>query len=383
MFAYVQSLGCAPNQADAASIRRALLESGATLADSPENAGIVVVLTCGFTSQMEQQNRLRLAELLSQMQSGAHLLVGGCLPGMTSGQLGLPASTYLFGPRSMSEALFELRTLAGSVTANREQAIDEIETPDARPHLVRIATGCMSQCAFCAIPQAAGRTKSRPIHDIVAEVVALEGRGIRRVLLTAEDASSYGRDIGVTFIPLLHAILDATSRIQIGIDTLNPKWLRDTVDEFAELLQNRRIARTLYVPIESGSDQILRTMGRGYSIADVHRILSKLFALQPHAQIITDFIVGFPGETDFDLEATRAIVRKYPFHFVEVFSYTERAGTAASRMVAPPENVRRQRAELLIADVLAHAAIGERSTNVNQRLLVNTNVDLQELDHAQ
>lgn len=368
MFAYVQSLGCAPNQADAAAIREALAKVGCAFTERPGDAGLVVVLTCGFTTQMEHQNRLRLSELVSQMQSGARLFVGGCLPGMTSGQLGLPPTTFLFGPRSMSEALFELQTYAGSVAGGcAETPADSSDS--ARPHLVRIATGCMSQCAFCAIPQAAGRTKSRPVADIVAEVQQLEARGVRRVLLTAEDSSSYGRDIQVTFTTLLRSVLKSTSTVVLGIDTLNPKWLRDVVTDFADLLRHRRIARTLYVPIQSGSDRVLRAMGRGYTVADVHAILAELLALNPQPRIITDFIVGFPGESEEDFASTRAMLRAYPFHFVEVFAYTERSGTPAARMVASPELLRRHRADQLIADVLECAAVR------NAPQLVNTNLE--------
>ena len=117
MLAFVEALGCAPNQADSNAVRSVLQSIGCELTDDASAAGLVVVFTCGFTAQMEGRNRSRLDELVADMQSGARLFVGGCLPGITAGRLGLHPTTFLFGPRTIGDALFEMRTYAGSVAA--------------------------------------------------------------------------------------------------------------------------------------------------------------------------------------------------------------------------------------------------------------------------
>ena len=383
--AYVECLGCAPNRADGARVAQILERNGWTLVEEPSCAAALVVLTCGFTQQMEDANRKRLTKLAATLAKGSRLFVGGCLPSMATSPLELPEQTFFFSPMTIESLEGELRSLSMErPSSNARRLAGPTET-----RLIRVSTGCLSHCTFCAIPNAAGQTKSRCIPEIVSELDLLVQSGAQSFLLTSEDVGAYGLDIGVCYPDLVGALLQNTNAESISIDTLNPRWLRRFLPQTIRFLGNKRVNPLLYVPIQSGSDKILQRMARGYTSHDVRYILDCLLRERPDVRLVTDFIVGFPGETGEDFEATRTLLRDYrsSMQYVEVFKYTERPGTAAVGFVDPvPEPVRDQRAHVLLADVLEtrfrSAGIGTREDLFSylsdpRPSLANTNLDVE------
>jgi MiaB/RimO family radical SAM methylthiotransferase len=303
---------------------------------------------------------------------------------MATSRLEVPEQTFFFNPMTISSLERELMDL--SLERSSSHAPGLSKTPEVC--LIRVSTGCLSQCTFCAIPNAAGRTKSRSIPDIVSEVNSLVQGGAGSFLLTSEDVGAYGLDIGVSYAGLVSTLLQETKAELLSIDTLNPRWLFRTLPQTIHFLGSKRVSPLLYVPVQSGSDKILRRMARGYTSNDVRYILDSLSKERPDVRLVTDFIVGFPGETEADFEATRTIFRDYrsSIQYVEVFKYTERPGTAATRFADPvPDPVRDQRARVLLADVLEARlraqGIGTREglfsfLSSRKRLSVNTNLDV-------
>ena len=216
--AYIECLGCAPNRADGARVAQILERYGWTLIVEPSCAAAVVVLTCGFTQQMEDANRKRLLELAASLAKGSRLFVGGCLPSMAFSPLELPEQTFFFNPTTIESLDRELR----DPSLERSPSHTPCLGATSETRLIRVSTGCMSHCTFCAIPNAAGQTKSRSISEIVSQVDSLVQSGAQSFLLTSEDVGAYGLDIGVCYTDLVGALLQKTNAEFISIDTLNP-----------------------------------------------------------------------------------------------------------------------------------------------------------------
>lgn len=383
--AYVENLGCAANRADGNRLQRALESHGWEIGTSVGRAQLVIVLTCGFTDHAESINRLRLRELAQEIGPSARMLIGGCLPAITGEPLNLPAHFGTFGPQDVDGIISaieaEERTLPPSTASRTTKKLGP------KPYMIRVSTGCRSRCTFCAIPRAAGQTKSRSVADIVSEISDACATGQYWIRLVSEDVSAYGLDADTNYVELVKEVLRRTRVQQLTLDTLNPRWLRQRVHETAELLSDRRLDRRIYVPVQSGSTRVLRRMARGYTRKDVEMVLTHLLDSVGDLQVSTDFLVGFPGEEEVDFQASRHLLRGYPFRFVEVFAFAARTGTPAQSFVdSMNESVRRQRAKILIADFLemqmeAEAIESEAGLldflNQRSRLGINTNISLQ------
>ena len=190
-------------------------------------------------------------------------------------------------------------------------------------------SGCMHQCSFCAIPMANGRTVSRPVARIISDVQRWAGQGIQSFRLVSEDVAAYGLDCGTSIVDLMQALVDLRLPIRVYLDYMQLQWVYRFKASLLELLSSDIFAKHLYWPIQSGSDLILSRMKRGYTVSQVRELLDGLFSRFPDAEVSSDFIVGFPGETEEDFAATRALLTAYPFWYCNIFKYEERPFTEA------------------------------------------------------
>lgn len=381
--AYVECLGCAANRADGAGVERALASAGWALVSSPEDARLVVLMSCAFTAAMESRSRTRIEELSTLLPAGGRLMIGGCLAAIARAPFELPEATVVFSPADMSAFTAEIDRMAH----DEPVAWDPAGNGRGGVQLVRVATGCGSRCAFCAIPKAAGATRSRSPAAVVAEINELGERGFGSFQLTSEDFSSYGRDLGTSFVELVREVLASTRAKRVILDTLNPRWLHRYLESFLDLVADPRIDDRLYVPIQSGSDRMLMRMARGYRRPQVLELLEALSAHPRGLRVSTDFLVGFPGETAEDFDDTRRLLHQHDFDFVEVFCYSEREGTPAAHFPDPvPCEVRHQRVRTLLADLIGRdldrrgfdgdVDLVEWLTATATKLPINTNIRL-------
>lgn len=343
---HILTMGCQMNVGDGDWLTRALIADGFTQAPDHE-ADIHILMTCSVREKPEQKVASELGRIADRHghKPDVFVVVGGC----TAQQLGtalwrrFPMVRLVFGadgvaaaPRAIARIAREpgLRLSLLDFTESypeREQAWPEDRLPPRA--FVSIMQGCDNFCSYCIVPFVRGRQKSRGAAAILDECRALTARGVREVTLLGQNVNSYGQDAsgdGTSFAALLDLVAAVPGIERIRFTTSHPKDLSDDVIErFAELPQ---LCPSLHLPVQSGSDTVLRRMGRRYDTAAYRTLIDKLRRASPDIVLTTDLIVGFPGETEADFQATLDLVREVGFESGFSFMYCDRPGTASERL---------------------------------------------------
>ena len=365
---FVENFGCRATQADGAAIERQLADQGLSRADTAAEAEVVVLNTCTVTSSADQDARAAIRRI-HRLNPGARILVTGCYAQRASEeisamdgvslvvgnshkhQLGeLAAANGLVVPELVTaEALVPLDSL-GSQGRRAPVVVEDIfahtqllaapvfdsDNEKTRPNL-KVQDGCNNRCSFCVIPYVRGRSRSLPLAEVLQNVDQLVANGYQELVLSGINLGRWGRDLAATrdrFVDLLRAILERTSVPLLRISSVEPM---DWSDELIALAAaSPRIAKHAHVPLQSGSDRILRHMHRRYRPWHYEDRIQCIHAAMPQAAIGADVMVGFPGETDEDFEQTRALIERLPFTYLHVFTYSSRPGTPSAGM---PEQV--------------------------------------------
>jgi threonylcarbamoyladenosine tRNA methylthiotransferase MtaB len=403
---YVENFGCRATQADGAALERQFEERGVARASSSALASVVVLNTCTVTSAADRDARAAIRRVRRQ-NPGASIVVTGCYAQRAPEEIaGLPGVSYVVGNSHKHQlAEIALKGMAGSPPAgfvplevlgwNGGGPIDQssifvsdifahtelLAAPvfdvsgdvsgDAggglhertRPNL-KVQDGCDNRCSFCVIPYVRGQSRSLGMDRILREVNALVDSGYREVVISGINLGQWGRDLAVSPEPsafrgiqdlvakgrgltsLIRAILSATAIEKLRISSVEPM---DWSDELIALVASSpRIARHAHVPLQSGSDPVLRRMHRRYRPWHYREKIEKIHAAMPDAAIGADVMVGFPGETEAEFEATRRLIADLPFTYLHVFSYSARPGTPAAVMGNQvPVHVTRERNRIL------------------------------------
>ena len=343
---HVTTMGCQMNVGDGDWLTRALTAEGFTPA-SDEEAEIFILFTCSVRDKPEQKVVSEIGRIADRHRDNpeAFIAVGGC----TAQQLGtalwrrFPMVRLVFGTDGIAAAPKALARLAREPGLRlslldftesypeRDQSWPEDRLPPRA--FVSIMQGCDNYCSYCIVPFVRGRQKSRSRPSIIEECTSLAQRGVREVTLLGQNVNSYGLDAsgdGTSFAALLDAVAAVPGLERIRFTTSHPKDLDDAViARFADLPQ---LCPALHLPVQSGSDDILRRMGRRYDTAAYLTLVAKLRQARPDLALTTDFIVGFPGETEADFAATLDLVRKVGFESGFSFMYSDRPGTASERL---------------------------------------------------
>lgn len=317
---YIESLGCIGNQADSNRVRKFLIANKHIQVNNPNIADIIIVMSCGVTQVAEDYNIDRISKLISQKKENSKIYIGGCLPAINRKAVDYQLITDVFSPRNLHKLD---RIIGGDIKIS---TISPTIIEDDNTHLksIRISTGCMSKCAYCAIPFANGKTVSRSIEDIFFDITEAINNGIKQIKLVSEDVGAYGLDINVSIIDLLTKIIKDPRTFTVYLDTINPIWFLKYSNDLLGLLENKKISKSICIPIQSGSSRILKLMNRGYSANDIEVTLDKIFKQIPTIKLSTDFIVGFPTERETDFDESLKIIEKYDFNHVQIFSYEDR-----------------------------------------------------------
>lgn len=381
---YVENFGCRATQADGAVIERQLQECGLTPAAGPLDAEVVVLNTCTVTASADQDVRAAIRRIHRQ-NPACRILVTGCyaqrapqeiaaLPGVTAvvgnshkaqvAQIvcgdGLARDEAGGQPHLSSASLREggaPETHGLVVQAQGFVSLGEVEPAPAaeiyvgdifahtelvgapvfetgaktRPNL-KVQDGCNNRCSFCIIPWVRGHSRSLQTDEAVREVQALVDAGYREVVLSGINLGRWGRDLPgrQRFEHLVQAILERTSLEKLRISSVEPMdWSEELI---ALVAGSPRIAKHAHVPMQSGSDRVLRWMHRKYRPWHYADRLRKIRAAMPQAAIGADVMVGFPGETDLDFAETHTMIEQSPLTYLHVFSYSSRPGTAAASL---------------------------------------------------
>ena len=353
---YVENFGCRATQADGAALERQLRERGLTRADSTDRAEVIVLNTCTVTASADQDARSAIRRARRQNPT-AKIIVTGCYAQRAPEELAaiagvdlvvgnshkheivdsiLPAGSGSFVPLAHIGAPVESKLLVGDIFAHTElMAAPVFDSGDphekTRPNL-KVQDGCNNRCSFCVIPYVRGRSRSLKLEHVIREVDALVSGGYREIVLSGINLGQWGRELSprVNFSVLLRAILDRSAIEKIRISSVEPM---DWTTELIELVASSpRICKHAHVPLQSGSDKVLRRMHRKYRPWHYADRVERIRRAMPDAAIGADVMVGFPGETDNDFEQTRAFIDALPFTYLHVFTYSSRPGTPSVGM---------------------------------------------------
>ncbi len=351
----VYTLGCKVSQYES----EAILEEAARRGFIPveEGADVAVINTCTVTAEGDRKCRQLIRRLVRQSPE-TKIMVCGCYSQVSPEVVAaIEGVAYVCGSEG------KLRTVTRALELLDGKDIPKIEitplegagfesmrithAPRTRAY-IKIEDGCDNRCAYCKIPDARGHVRSKRIADIVAEASTLAAAGVREVVLTGIETASFGADTGESLCDLLDAVdrIDGIERIRLG--SLEPTLMRPAfLDRIAAV---RKLTPHFHLSMQSGSSHTLAAMRRKYNAETALRNIEAARAALPDVQFTTDFIVGFPGETDADFAETMEFARRVGFLATHVFKYSKRAGTPAAKMPGQiPEDVKHARSQALIA----------------------------------
>jgi MiaB-like tRNA modifying enzyme len=343
--AFVETYGCAVNQADSEFIAGILKNAGFDTADSEKNADVVIINTCIVKTPTENRIVRRMQQVAA---SGRPLVIAGCMSKTSQCRIeSIAPRACIVGPDSLSHVAEAAEAALGgrkTVFVNDERT-DKPGLPRVRRRkdvgIIPIAIGCLGACSYCATKFARGRLKSYPIDCIVAEVKALVDDGCKKIWLTSEDCSCYGLDNGTNLAELIGAVSKIPGDFIVRVGMMNPAHIRDakTLNRLIAAYKHPKVSKFLHVPVQSGSDKVLRAMKRGYTVADFEKIVGAFRAEIPGVYMDTDVIVGFPGETDEDFDATMRLLARVRPDKTNLSKFWTRPGTEASALKQLPAQV--------------------------------------------
>jgi tRNA-2-methylthio-N6-dimethylallyladenosine synthase len=358
---YIQTFGCQMNVQDSEKMAALLAGSGYDTTEDSGQADLIILNTCSIREKAAQKIYSQLGRYEALKQQKPHLIVGvgGCLAQQWGERFfrRAPSLDLVFGthqihrlPEMVGAREREGERRAETDLCDRVRSLDITAQPltGAVSSFVTIMQGCNNFCAYCVVPYLRGREESRPLPEIVAEVKKLAGRGIREVTLLGQNVNSYGQTggDGRDFADLIHALAECAGIERIRFTTSHPKDLSSRlIDCFGTVAS---LCEHIHLPVQSGSDRILKLMNRGYT-AEIY--LEKIAALRkacPGISITSDVIVGFPGEEEADFQATLTLLREVRFDNLFSFQYSVREGTAAAAMDPKvSSSVKRERLQVL------------------------------------
>ncbi len=358
---HIQNFGCRATQADGAALEALLAREGMDAAPGADSADLVVLNTCTVTTAADEDVR-QAVRRVHRRNPAAKILVTGCYAQRAPEELAsMPGVTWVVGnshKTRISEIVgrgapqatpYHGEIHIGDIFAQQEFLASPVEAAPGdrtRPNL-KIQDGCSNRCSFCIIPSVRGRSRSMPAAEVIEQVRGLSRR-YREIVLSGVNLGRWGREPGsrMRLPDLVRKLLHETEVERLRLSSVEPMdWSDDLLMLMAD---NDRIAKHVHAPLQSGSDRILRRMRRKYRPRHYADRLRKAREWMPDAAIGADVMVGFPGESDEDFEATRRFVEELPFTYLHVFTYSERPGTPAALMeAAVPVQVRKGRNRVL------------------------------------
>jgi tRNA-2-methylthio-N6-dimethylallyladenosine synthase len=395
---YVKTYGCQMNERDSEQVARMFSEGGYTVTSDENEADAVLINTCSVRDQAEQKALGKMGTMMHKGRDRKHVVYGfmGCMAQSRGEELfkSVPSLDVVVGTQKyhkvfeyvdgilknrlearMDDPAYSLRGTSVCDTAEEEGSQNTI-----RDHLpktceassfVSIMQGCNMRCSFCIVPDTRGKERGRPISDVVAEVRQLAANGAKEVTLLGQIVNLYGRtefpkiDGKSPFVQLLEAVHEVDGIERIRFTSPHPIGYRD--DLVAAFTYLPKLCSHIHFPMQSGSDRILKAMRRPYKNGKFVEICEKMKAARPGIAITTDIIVGFPGETEEDFQATIDTVERLKFDNAFVFRYSKRRNTPAAEMEGQhEESVKEERNQQLLA-VVDRLAIASNAAIVGTR----------------
>ncbi|KAI8805328.1 CDK5 regulatory subunit associated protein 1-like 1 [Cladochytrium replicatum] len=392
---YVKTWGCSHNNSDSEYMAGQLAAEGyRVLLDdaSREDAQVWLLNSCAVKGPSEATFVNAVNEAVSR---GKRVVVAGCVPQATSAKGSAWQDYSIVGVQQIDRVVEVVEeSLKGNVvrlTRERKEGRKKLggaalDLPKIRRNpyieIIPINTGCLNQCTYCKTKQARGDLGSYPPEEIISRVVDVLQEGVMEIWLTSEDTGAYGRDLGTNIVVLLRGILSAmeelamekpeTKDAMLRVGMTNPPYILEHLEDIAEIMNHPRVYAFLHVPVQAGSDKVLRDMKRLYTVADFERVARTLTERVPGITLATDIICGFPTETDEDFEQTLELLSRWTFPVTHISQFYPRPGTPAARMRRVQTHIvkARSRAVTDLFESQRDAALAASLGSVGERLSV-------------
>jgi len=375
---YVKTFGCQMNEYDSDKMVDVLNHhDGMIKTDHPEDADVILLNTCSVREKAQEKVFSDLGRLRELKAQKPNLLigVGGCVASQEGKHIvnRAPYVDFVFGPQTLHRLpeLIEARHQTGLPQV--DISFPEIEKFDNLPPAkveggaayVSIMEGCSKYCSYCVVPYTRGEEVSRPFEDVLTEVAGLAQQGVQEIHLLGQNVNAYrgkmsGSEEIADFAMLLEYVSEIPGVERIRFTTSHPKeFTQRLIDAYAKI---PKLVNHLHLPVQHGSDRVLANMKRGYTVLEYKSVIKKIKAIRPDIVISSDFIVGFPGETDEDFDQLMKLVKEIKFDNSYCFIYSERPGTPAANLKDDtPAQVKNERLKTLVAQIDQHVLEINRS----------------------
>ncbi len=384
---YIKTFGCQMNEYDSDRMADVLAAAeGVVKTDNPEEADVILFNTCSVREKAQEKvfHDLGRVKHLKRAKPGLVIGVGGCVASQEGASIveRAPYVDVVFGPQTLHRLPQLIRARRESGRPQVDTSFPEIEKFDNLPParvegasaFVSVMEGCSKYCTFCVVPYTRGDEVSRPLEDVLAEIAGLAQQGVREVTLLGQNVNAYRGEMAdgetADFALLLDCVHDIPGIERVRFTTSHPReFTQRLIDAYARL---PKLVSHLHLPVQSGSDRVLAAMKRGYTALEYKSIVRRLRAVRPDISLSTDFIVGFPGETERDFELTMKLIEDVGFDASFSFIYSPRPGTPAAELPDDtPHELKVQRLMRLQRRIEEQArTISEKMVGSVQRVLV-------------
>ncbi|MFD3301346.1 tRNA (N6-isopentenyl adenosine(37)-C2)-methylthiotransferase MiaB [Aquipseudomonas alcaligenes] len=385
---YIETHGCQMNEYDSSRMVDLLGEHQALeVTENPAEADVILLNTCSIREKAQEKVFSQLGRWRELKQENPDLVigVGGCVASQEGAAIRdrAPYVDVVFGPQTLHRLPEMIDAARTTKKAQVDISFPEIEKFDRLPEprvdgpsaFVSVMEGCSKYCTFCVVPYTRGEEVSRPLGDVLLEITQLAEKGVKEVTLLGQNVNGYRGETPdgsiADFADLLYAVATIDGIERIRYTTSHPLEFSDAIIQaHAEIPQ---LVKFLHLPVQSGSDRILAAMKRNHTALEYKSRIRKLKAAVPDICISSDFIVGFPGETEKDFEQTMKLIEDVGFDFSFSFIYSARPGTPAADLVDDtPDEVKKQRLQILQSRIHQQGyEISHRMTGSTQRILVS------------
>jgi len=343
MRVYIETYGCALNRGDSAIMATVLSERGHEITENLNEAEVVIINTCAVRLETEERMKQRIREL---RRTGKRLVVAGCLAGA------LPATVSALAPEASMLGPQAVERIAEVVESPERQVILEgtkaVKVPrifEGKIFIVPIADGCAGECSFCITKLARRKLRSYPMREIVEAVKEAVAKGAVEVELTAQDTAAYGLDLGgkVRLPDLVEKVAEIEGNFMVRVGMMTPEQAMSIVDGLVEALNMEKVYKFVHLPVQSGSDKVLKLMNRKYTIDEYKRLVKELRSKVPGLSVPTDISVGHPGEDEEDFQQTLDLMKELRFERIHLAMYSIRPNTVSAGLPQVPDSVKKER----------------------------------------
>ena len=333
---YVETYGCSASIGDAEMTIGQLLNNGFEMTDNMADSDVNVIVTCSVKSATASHMLSRIRKLSN---TGLPLVVAGCMPKTEAKAIEkINSNASMLGPNSIDKAVDVVRStmLGKKLVVLNDSPRPKINLPRFRMNpvveVLEIANGCLSSCTFCQVKIAKGKLRSYPMDSIVEEAKISIDQGCKEIWLTSTDNGCYGKEMMTSLPELIDAIAKIDGDFWIRVGMMNPVHLRRTAKALMKSYSNTKVFKFLHIPVQSGSETIVKAMKRGHSVEDFELLANIFRNSHPDSSLSTDIIVGYPDESESDFEDTLSLIERVQPEVVNVSKFAARPGTAAAKL---------------------------------------------------